>query len=61
MLIMVNYVLKMNKMNGCESMLVSNKGGCMLEIKNVNTYRKKPKIMQSNKHCNINFYNKSMM
>jgi hypothetical protein len=29
MLIMMSYVLKMNKMNGCERMLVSNKGVCL--------------------------------
>jgi hypothetical protein len=61
MSIMMSYVLKVNKKNGCERMFVCNKGGCILEIRNVNIEWRKPKIMQSNKHCNNSFYNKSMM
>jgi hypothetical protein len=36
MSIMMSYVLKVNEKNGCERMFVSNKGGCILEIRNVN-------------------------
>jgi hypothetical protein len=61
MSIMMSYVLRVNGKNGCKRMLISNRGGCMLETGNMNTERKKPKIMQSNKHYNNNFYNKPMM
>jgi hypothetical protein len=61
MSIMMNYVLRVNGKNGCKRMLVSNRGGRMLDTRNMSTERKKPKIMQSNKHCNNSFYSKPMM
>jgi hypothetical protein len=61
MSIMMSYVLRVNEKNGCKRMLVSNRRRCMLETGNMSTKRRKPKIMQSNKHCNNKFYNKLMM